>query len=57
MYISWKAMPKRIPIPLKSDWLDSEEAERDTNEQNEGEKEIEGWDGNLQKQRNKRTGT
>ena len=41
---------KKYPMPLKSDWLDSEEEEKDTNEQNI-EEEIEDWEGNLQKQK------
>ena len=36
-------------MPLKSDWSDSEEEEKDTKEQNNIEEEVEDWDSDLQK--------
>ena len=44
-----KQCPTEYPMPLKSDWSDSEEEEKDTNEQHE--EEIEDWDSDLQKQK------
>ena len=40
------------PMALKSDWSDSEEEEKDTNEQNEVEEKIEDWDGDSQNKKN-----
>ena len=44
-----KQCPVEYPMPLKSDWLDSEEEGNDSKEQNEVKEEIEDWDGDLQK--------
>ena len=46
-----KQCPSKYPMPLKSDWSDSEQEENETNKQNKVEEEIEDWDGNLQKQK------
>ena len=46
-----KQCPTEYPMPLKPDWTDSEEEEKDLKEQNEAEEEIEDWDGDLQKQK------
>ena len=46
-----KICPTEYPIPLKSDWSDSEEEEKDTNEQNKVEEEVQDWDSDLQKQK------
>ena len=46
-----KQCPKEYPMPLKSNWSDSEEEEKDTNVKNEVEEEIEDWDSDIQKQK------
>ena len=45
-----KQCSTEYPTPLKSDWLDSEKEEKDTNEQIKVEEEVEDWDGDLQNQ-------
>ena len=51
MHTSWKAKSYKYHMSLKSDWLDSDEEEKDSNVKNKLEEEVEDWDGNLQKQK------
>ena len=38
-------------MPLKSDWSDPSEEEKDFMKQNEAQEEIQDWDSNIQKQK------